>query len=69
MDSLDKGVGIDAIIIEFSKNFNSVPHEQLLTKLVASGIDSRVVIWLREFLEGHTHSGRLGGQKYPRKSK
>jgi len=46
--------------IDFSKAFSLVPHDQLLTKLVASGVDSRVVMWVREFLVGHTQrvSGR-----------
>ena len=59
-DSLDEGIGIDVIIIDFSKVFSSVPHDQLLTKLVASGVDSRVVIWVREFLVGHTQRVRVG---------
>jgi len=53
-DSLDKGVSIDAIIIDFSKIFNFVPHVQLLMKLVDMGVDLRVAICLREFLVGHT---------------
>ena len=61
-DSLDKGVSIDAIIIDFSKAFNLVPHDQPLTKLEALGVDSRVVIWVREFLLGHTQKVRVGGQ-------
>ena len=44
-------VVIDAIIIEFSKVFDLVPHDRLLMKLTASGVDSRVVVWVREFLE------------------
>ena len=59
-DCLDKGVNIDAIIIDFTKAFNLVPHDRLLTKLEASGMDSRVVIWAREFLVGHRV--RVGGQ-------
>ena len=51
-DSLDEGVGIDAIIIDFSRAFDLVPHDRLLTKLTASGVDSRVVVWVREFLVG-----------------
>ena len=31
-------------------------------KLAASGIDSRVVIWVKEFLVGHTRRVRVGGQ-------
>jgi len=44
MDSLDEGVGIDANIIDFSKVFDLVPHDRLLTKLAALGVDSMVVV-------------------------
>jgi len=47
VESLNEGVIIAVIIIDFSKAFNLVPHDQLLTKLVASGVDLRVVIWVR----------------------
>ena len=47
--------------IDFSKAFDLVPHDQLLTKLAASGVDSRVVVWVREFLVGHTQRVRVGG--------
>jgi hypothetical protein len=40
-DCLDKKVGIDAIVIDFFKAFDLVPHDQLLTKLATSGVDSR----------------------------
>jgi len=61
-DSLDQGVGIDAILIGFSKAFDLIPHDLLLTKLSASGVDSRVVVWVREFLVGRTQRVKLGGQ-------
>jgi hypothetical protein len=62
-DCLDEGVGIDAfiLVIDFSKVFDLVPHDRLFTKLAASGVDSRVVIWLREFLVGRTQRVRVGG--------
>ena len=44
-DSLDEGVDIDAIILDFSKAFDLVPHGRLLTKLAASGVVSRIVFW------------------------
>ena len=47
MDSLDEGVSIDVIIIDFSKAFSLVPHDRLLMKLAALGVDSRVVVWVR----------------------
>ena len=43
-DSLDEGVRTDAIIIDFSKAFDLVPHDRLLTKIAASGVDLRVVV-------------------------
>jgi hypothetical protein len=61
-DCLDEGTGIDAIIIDFSEAFDSVPLEKLLTKLAFSGVDSRVVVWVREFLVGRTQRVRTGGQ-------
>ena len=61
-DSLDEGVGIDAIKINFSMAFDLVPHDRLPTKLPASGVDSRVVVWVREFLVGRTQRVRGGGQ-------
>jgi len=42
-DPLDNGDKIDAIIIDFSKAFDLVPHGRLLTKIANSGVDSRVV--------------------------
>jgi len=56
VDSLDEGVDVDAVIIDFSKAFDLVPHDQLLTKFADSGVDSRVVVWVREFLVG-LHKG------------
>jgi len=66
-DSLDKGIVIVAIIIDLSKGFHFIPHDRLLTKLATSGVDSRVVVWVRELLVGRTQSFRVEGN-YPRKS-
>ena len=57
-----RGRGIDAIVIDFSKAFGLVLHDRLLTKVAASGVDSRVVVWVREFFIGHTQRVRVGGQ-------
>ena len=56
-DSLDNGDKIDAIIVDFPKAFDSVPHGRLLTKIVNSG-----VVWIREFLLGRTQRVRVGRQ-------
>jgi len=61
-DSLDKGDKFDAVIVNFSKASDLVPHGRLLTKIANSGVDSRVVVWIREFLLGRTQRVRVGGQ-------
>jgi hypothetical protein len=43
-DLVDNGSRIDAIITDFSKAFDLVPHDGLLMKIAASGMDSRVVM-------------------------
>ena len=60
--SLDNGDKIAAIIVDFSKIFEIVPHGRLLTEISNSGVDSKVVVWLREFLLGCTQRVRVGGQ-------
>jgi hypothetical protein len=48
-DTLDVAARLDAIIIAFSKAFDRVPHDRLLKKIADSGVDPRVVVWIREF--------------------
>jgi hypothetical protein len=50
VDSMDNGDRINAIVIDFSKAFDLVPYDRLLTKIAISGVDSKVVAWVREFL-------------------
>jgi len=50
-DSLDEAARLDAIKVYFSKAFDLVPHDRLLKKSAASGVDSRVVLWIREFCD------------------
>jgi len=59
-ESLDEAVGIDAIIINFSKAFDLVPHDRLRMKPTTSGVDSKVVVWVREFFVGRTQRVREG---------
>ena len=61
VDYVDNGDRTDAIIIDFSKAFDLVAHGRLFMKIANSGMDSRVVVWIREFLLGHTQRVREGG--------
>ena len=49
-NSMDNGDKIDGIIVGFSKAFDLVPNGRLLNKIANLGVDSRVVVWIREFL-------------------
>jgi hypothetical protein len=49
-ESLDEGARTDAIIIDFSKAFDSVPRDKLLIKTAETRVDLRVVVWIKEFL-------------------
>ena len=53
---------VDSKDNDFSKAFDLVPHDRLLMKIAISGVDSRVVPWVREFLLGRTQTVRVGGQ-------
>jgi hypothetical protein len=44
----------DAIVIDFSKAFDLVPHDRLLIKLSETGVEWRVVNWIKNFLSGHS---------------
>jgi len=48
------------IIIDFSKAFDLVPHDWLLKIIAASGMDSRMVVWIREFLIDRSQRVRVG---------
>ena len=61
-ESLDEASRLDAVIIDFSKAFDRVPHDRLLMKLVDSGVDPRVVAWIREFLLGRSQRVRVWGK-------
>jgi hypothetical protein len=49
-DSLDEGIGTDTIVTDFSKAFDLVPHDRLLTKISETRVELRVVNWIRNFL-------------------
>ena len=60
--SLYERIGRVANIVDFSNDFDLDFHDQLLTKLAVSGVESRVVVWVRECLVGRTQRVRVGGQ-------
>ena len=59
---MDNGDRIDAIVIDFTKAFDLVPHDRLLMKIAISGVDSRIVAWVREFLRGRSQRVKVRGE-------
>ena len=56
LDDLSKmtenGDPIDAVYLDFSKAFDSVPHRHLIKKLQSYGVTGRLLSWIRAFLVG-----------------
>ena len=50
--SVDEGVGMDMIYLDYSKAFDSVPHRRLLQKQTGYGIRGRLLEWISGFLKG-----------------
>jgi len=50
------------IITDYSKAFDLVPHDKLHTKIVAAGVNLRVVLWVKGFLLGHLQRVRVDWQ-------
>ena len=59
--SLDAGDQLDAIVLDFSKAFDRVPHKRLCMKLEYYGIRGLTLQWLENFLNGRTQQVILEG--------
>ena len=46
-----KGNQIDIAVLDFSKAFDTVPHEGLLSKLKHYAIDEKIWLWIYNFLK------------------
>jgi len=60
-DTQDEGVRTDAISRGFS-DIRLIPNDRLLTKIAATEVDLRVVVWVKEFLLGPSQRVRVDGQ-------
>ena len=43
---------VDAIVLDFSKAFDKVPHDMLLAKLAHAGVTGTTRRWIRHWLKG-----------------
>ena len=61
--SFDKRTQVDVGILDFSRAFDSVPHERLLGKLASCGVTGPVNSWIRAFLTGRHMSVVVDGEE------
>ena len=54
---------IDAILLDFSKAFDRVPHQRLLLKLKNYGVRGNILSWLEDFLSARTQEVIIEGSK------
>ena len=52
--ALDSSQQIDAILLDFFKAFDKVPHQRLLIKLEHYGVRGTTLQWIRSFLSDRT---------------
>jgi ribonuclease P/MRP protein subunit RPP40 len=58
--AMENGNPIDLVYTDFSKAFDTVPHERLLHKLKAYGISGQLLAWIRDWLVGRVQRVVLG---------
>ena len=56
---LEQGDAVDVIYTDFSKAFDSVPHQRLLTKLKQIGIVGNTLEWIKGFLNDRVQRVRI----------
>ncbi|MCG8035359.1 MAG: hypothetical protein JAZ03_24705 [Candidatus Thiodiazotropha taylori] len=59
---MDEGQQIDAILLDFSKAFDKVPHERLAIKLKHYGIRGSLLQWIQSFLTDRKQQVLVEGQ-------
>ena len=59
----DSGDPFDIAYLNFRKAFDSVPHERLIIKLAAYGINGKVLQWIRSFLARRIQKVKVGKEE------
>ena len=59
----DIGAQIDMAILDFSKAFDTVPHDKLLHKMKSYGVDGTINDWLRDFLTNRSMQVVVDGEE------
>ena len=57
----DTKVQVDVLVLDFSKAFDTVPHDRLLGKLEHYGISGPILNWINVFLKNREQRVQVGG--------
>jgi len=60
---VDEGKAVDVVYLDFSKAFNAVPHNNLLEKLAAYGLDGCTLHLIKKWLNGRAQRVVVNGVK------
>lgn len=61
LDAMNNGTPVHAIYTDFSKAFDKVDHDILISKLKEYGVDGNALNWLRSYLAGRRLQVRVDG--------
>ena len=59
----DKGLAWDTVYLDFAKAFDRVPHQRLIAKIKAMGIEGSLLNWIKDFLSDRRQRVLLGHSK------
>jgi len=61
---VDEGKSVDAIYLDFSKAFDTVPPTILLEKLAGHDLDGCTLCWIKNWLDGRAQRVVMNGVKF-----
>ena len=65
IEQICDGSVVDAIYLDFSKAFDTVPHRRLMSKLESYGITGKVKQWVLSFLSGRSQTVKVNNDESP----
>jgi len=58
---VDEGKAVDVVYLDFSKAFDTVPHNILVEKLAAHGFNGHSLCWVKHWLDGQAQRVVVNG--------
>lgn len=58
--AVDDHLLVDAVFLDFSKAFDSIPHRRLLLKLKSYGFGGHILAWISSYLSDRTQCVKIG---------